>query len=388
MHLIYSRFITKVTRDLGLHKFDEPFQKLLTQGMINKFQPHCPDCNVFLMKVDLKEMKCKICGNTNLIQKSVKMSKSYGNTVDPGEIIDKYGADAARFFILFGASPESGLEWSDEGVNFAHKFLRNFFHLLTTPIKKNRNKSNIRDELIIYNLNKTIKLVTESLNKVALRDGINFIIQFTSEFTKYKEEGVIEKIYNDCREKLTLIFHPIAPHITEEIWELMGKEGYISLNSWSGYDLSILNTENEFKWNLLNNVLNDINSIRLAAKIETIKKAIIIIAENWKFEFYSILMELIEKTKNQGEIMKELMKNEIFKVHSKFVNQITSKILKNIGKFPNDNLSQSDELQFFKQIELVIQKKFNCEVKVLVEHESESKKAIQALPGRPAIIIN
>ncbi|KKM71343.1 hypothetical protein LCGC14_1431580 [marine sediment metagenome] len=387
LHLIYARFFTKVARDLGLHKFDEPFQKLLTQGMINKFQPYCPDCNVFLMKADLKEMRCKICGNTNLIQKSVKMSKSYGNTVDPSEIIDKYGADAARFFILFGASPESGLEWSDEGVNFAHKFLRNFFHLLTTPIKKKRNKSNIRDELIIYNLNKTIKLVTESFNKVALRDGINFIIQFTSDFTKYKEEGVIEKIYNDCREKLTLIFHPIAPHITEEIWELMGKEGYISLNSWSGYDLSILNTENEFKWNLLNNVLNDINSIRLAAKIETIKKAIIIIAENWKFEFYSILMELIEKTKNQGEIMKELMKNEIFKVHSKFVNQITSKILKNIGKFPNDNLSQSDELQFFKQIELVIQKKFNCEVKVLVEHESESKKAIQALPGRPAIVI-
>ncbi|MFW9877372.1 MAG: leucine--tRNA ligase, partial [Candidatus Thorarchaeota archaeon] len=123
LHLIYARFFTKMARDLGLHKFNEPFQKLLTQGMINKAQPYCPDCNIFLMKADLKEMKCRKCGNKDLILRSVKMSKSYGNTVDPGEIIKKYGADAARFFILFGASPESGLEWSDEGVNFANKFV-------------------------------------------------------------------------------------------------------------------------------------------------------------------------------------------------------------------------------------------------------------------------
>ncbi|KKK87084.1 hypothetical protein LCGC14_2756780, partial [marine sediment metagenome] len=163
LHLIYARFFTKVSRDLGLHKFDEPFQRLLTQGMINKTQPFCTNCNVFLMKADLEQMKCRKCGSKDLIQKSVKMSKSYGNTVNPEEIIEKYGADAARFFILFGASPESGLEWSDEIINFAYKFVRNFFHLLTTPIQNKGNKRTIRDELILYNLNKTIKLVTESI---------------------------------------------------------------------------------------------------------------------------------------------------------------------------------------------------------------------------------
>ncbi|KKN22660.1 hypothetical protein LCGC14_0912900 [marine sediment metagenome] len=387
LHLIYARFFTKVSRDLGLHKFDEPFQKLLTQGMINKVQPFCPDCKVFLMKADLKKIKCKICGNTDLIQKSVKMSKSYGNTVDPGEIIDKYGADTARFFILFGASPESGLEWNDEGINFAYKFVRNFFHLLTTPIQNKRDKRTIRDELILYNLNKTVKLVTESITRIAIRDAINYIIQFVSDLTKYKEEGIMKKIYNECREKLLILFHPIVPHVTEEIWEFIRKDKILSLNFWPTYNNDLLNIENEYKWNLLNSIVDDIKKIMLATKIKEIKKTIIITAREWKYKFYSLLMTLIEKTKNQGEIMKELMKDKQLKVHSKFINQTTSKILKNLGKYSKYNVDRSEENQFFNEIKPLIKKRVKCDVEVILESKSEHKKASQALPGRPAVVL-
>ena len=387
LHLIYARFFTKVSRDLGLHKFDEPFQRLLTQGMINKTQPFCTNCKVFLMKADLKKMKCKICGNTDLIEKSVKMSKSYGNTVDPGEIINKYGADAARFFILFGASPESGLEWSDEGVNFAYKFVRNFFHLLTTPIQNKGNKRTIRDELILYNLNKTIKLVTESITRIAIRDAINYIIQFVSVLTKYKEEGIMNKVYEECREKLLILFHPIVPHVTEEVWEFIGYNKFLSLISWPTYNSALLNIENDYKWNLLTNIIDDIKKIKLATKMNEIKKAIIITASEWKYEFYSLLMILIEKTKNQGEIMKELMQNELLKFHSKFVSQTTSKILKNIGKYYKYYIDISEENQFFNEIKPLIKKRFNCNVEVIVEIKSEHKKASQALPGRPAVVL-
>ncbi len=387
LHLIYARFFTKVARDLGLHKFDEPFQKLLTQGMINKAQPYCPDCNIFLMKADLKDMKCRKCGNTDLIQKSVKMSKSYGNTVNPEEIIEKYGADAARFFILFGASPESGLEWSDEGVNFANKFVRNFFYLLITPIQNIRNKRNIRDDLILYNLNKTIKLVTEYINRIAIRAALNYIIQFVSELTKYKEEGVIKEIYEECRVKLLMLFHPFVPHVTEEIWEFIGKDRFLSLNAWPTYNNALLNVENEYKWNLLNNIIDDIKRIKLATKLTDIKKTIIITASDWKYKFYSQLMIFIEKTKNQGEIMKELMKNEHLKVHSKFISQTTTKILKNIGKYSKQYIDTSEEFQFFNEIKPIIEKRFNCEVDIVVEKDSNLRKSSQALPGRPAIVI-
>jgi len=386
MHLIYARFFTKVARDLGLHKFDEPFQSLLTQGMINKTQPYCPNCNVFLMKPDLKQMKCKKCGNTDLIQKSVKMSKSYGNTVDPGEIIEKYGADSARFFILFGASPSSGLEWSDEGVDYAYRFINNVFILLSQPPKL-RKSLTIRDILIQYYLNKTIKEFTENMEKLAIRKAVNNIIQFTSELSKYKNEGVKKEIFNECKEKLVLLLHPIIPHITEEIWENMGKRGYISIAKWPQYDDNLITEEIEYKWKLMHNLMDDINNIKLATKKETLNNVSLIIADQWKFEFYIKLMSLVEETKNQGAIMKKLMEKSEFRKHSNEINKIVNKILKNVGKYQEIKIGQKEEYQFLKDIKSIIESKFECKVNIIFEKDSNDNKATQALPGKPAIII-
>jgi leucyl-tRNA synthetase len=387
MHLLYARFFTKVSRDLGLHKFDEPFQRLLTQGMINKVHPYCPKCNSFAMKAEMHDEKCKQCG-TKYILKSVKMSKSYGNTVDPIEIMNEYGADAARFFILFGASPESGLEWADEGVGFAYKFMKNTFLLLTEAPNKLRRKKTIRDTLIIYNLNKTIKQVTNSLEKIAIRDAVNLIVQFASDFSKYKNEGMIKQIFEECREKLTLLLHPIAPHMSEEIWEIIGKDGYVSLASWPTYDEKLLTDENEFKWKLINNIFDDVNNIKLVMKQEKLNNISIIIANEWKFKFYSTLMSLLDETRNQGELMKKLMKEADLKPHGKDISQHLAKILKNVGKYSKISLSSEDEYQFFQEIKPILSNKYQCSIQVAYETESKEKKANQALPGRPAIILS
>ncbi|MFX1340516.1 MAG: leucine--tRNA ligase [Promethearchaeota archaeon] len=386
MHLLYARFFTKISRDLGLQKADEPFQRLLTQGMINKAHPYCPKCESFAMKAEMHDEKCKQCG-TKYVLKSVKMSKSYGNTVDPIEIMNEYGADGARFFILFGASPESGLEWSEEGVGFAYKFIRNTFILLSEPPENIRKKKTIRDMLIIYNLNKTIKLVTESLEKIAIRDAVNNIIQFTSDLTKYKNEGVIKEIFEECCEKLTLLLHPIAPHMTEEIWEMKGHKNYASLTSWPNYNENLLTIENDFKWKLMNNIGDDINNIKLVMKQEKLAKISIIIAKEWKFKFYDLLMSSLDDTRNQGEIMKKMMKESDLKPYSKSISQITAKILKNVGKYSKISLSSEEEFQFFQEIKPILNKKYQCDIEVLNEKDSKEKKASQALPGRPAIII-
>ncbi|MFX1325567.1 MAG: class I tRNA ligase family protein, partial [Promethearchaeota archaeon] len=380
------RFFTKVTRDLGLHKFDEPFQSLLTQGMINKAQPYCTNCNAFLMEADLQQMKCKKCGNTNLIQKSVKMSKSYGNTVDPGEITKKYGADAARFFILFGASPSSGLEWSEEGVDFAYRFIKNAFSLLIEPPEIMRETLTIRDTLIQYYLNKTIKDFTENMNNIEIRSAVNNVIQFTSEFSKYKSEGVKKEIYKECRKSLVLLLHPIAPHLTEEIWEILGNENYVSLTTWPSFNGKLLTRESDYKWKLMNNILEDIKNIKTVMKNEQLTKISLIIADPWKFNMYSSLMAYLEETKNQGEIMKRLMKNDEFKSHNKLISKIIKRVLKNVGKYPKFSLPSQEEYQFFDEIKPIIKRKYGCDVIITFENESEDQKAALALPGKPAIV--
>jgi len=312
MHLLYARFFTKVARDIGLQSFSEPFQRLLTQGMINKAHPFCPECETFAMKADMHNNKCKRCG-TEYIMKSVKMSKSYGNTVDPIGIMNKYGADAARLFILFGASPKSGLEWSDEGVDFAYRYIKNTFKLLIETPEIIREKKMIRDTLIEYNLNKTIKNVTESLEKISIRDAINELIQFTSELYKYKNEGVNEEIFDKCKKMLALLLHPFVPHMTEEVWEILRKEGFLSLAKWPLYDKKFLTTDNDYKWKLLNKTIESINHIILIIKKEKLEEISIITAADWKFKFMVKLFPLIEKTKDQKEIMNVIMEDKSFK---------------------------------------------------------------------------
>ena len=386
MHLLYARFFTKVTRDLGLHSFDEPFQRLLTQGMINKVHPYCSKCGTFAIKAYMSDEKCNRCGTTYSL-KSVKMSKSLGNTVDPIGIMKEYGADAARFFILFGASPVSGLEWSDDGVDYAFKFIRNTFLMLAEPPENKRSNYTIRDTLIKYILNKTLKDFTENIERIAIRSAVNNIIQFTAELSKYKNEGVHEKVFDECKEKLILMLHPIAPHMTEELWEIMGKKNYVSLNPWPKIDNKVLTKESDYKWKLMNNIIDDISNIKLVLKKDKIEKIKIIIAEVWKLKFYTKLISMLEDTMDSGMIIKKFMQDNDLKQHGKLISQIVKKILKNVGKFSKLVFSADDEYQFFEEIAPIIMKKFDCKVEIIHERDSSEQKATQSLPGKPAIII-
>ena len=386
MHLLYARFFTKVARDIGLQSSNEPFQRLLTQGMVNKVHPFCPECETFAMKAEMHNKKCKRCG-TVFILKSVKMSKSFGNTVDPIGIMNKYGADAARLFILFGASPKSGLEWSDEGVDFAYKYVKNTFKLLVESPEIIREKKMIKDTLIEYNLNKTMKNVTEALEKISIRDAINEIIQFTSELSKYKKEGVNEEIFNKCKKNMALLLHPFVPHMTEEVWEILRKDGFLSLAKWPLYDQKFLTVENDYKWKLLNNTIDSINQIILIIKKEKLEQISLITAADWKYKFMSKLLPLIEKTKDQKEIISILMEDNSLRTQGKFISQTIGKVLKNLGKYTKSPLSSLDEYDFFIQIKPIFEKKYNCKVSVKSENDSQEKKAAQTLPGKPGIVI-
>lgn len=387
MHLIYARFFTKVARDLGLHSHNEPFQRLLTQGMINKPTLFCENCNRFLLRAELADKKCKMCGNADLIMKSVKMSKSYGNTVSPEEVIEQYGADSARFFILFGASPAKGLEWSDQGVGFAHKFISGLWNLFSEPVEKIRSERNLNDDLIEYQLYKTIKSVTEYMNKIAIRDAINEIILLVSNLRVYKKNGVVEELYKESQEKLLLLLHPFIPHITEELWERFGHKDFLSVTPWPSYNKTLLTEENNYKWNLMNNTIDDTKNIMQILKDQKISIIKVVIASEWKYKLFSILIPLTEKTRNQAEIMKTIMQDEDFKKYGKQINQIISNVLKNLGSYSKTVLTAKKELNFFNDVKPTFQDKFRCRIEIYPEDQIKHSKTGQALPGKPVLIL-
>ena len=216
LHLMYARFFQMALYDLGLVTDEEPFRNLLTQGMVNK---------------DGK-----------------KMSKSLGNVVSPAEILEKYGADTARLFILFAAPPEKELDWSDAGVEGSFRFLNRVYRLVYETVQKYGFKTtefeirNDNDKQLNYMANYAVKKVSDDAGgRFQFNTAISTIMEFVNELYRYKElPDVNEGLINACIEKLVLILSPFTPHVCEEMWEYLGHTGSLYNVGWPEYDESAL----------------------------------------------------------------------------------------------------------------------------------------------------
>ena len=216
LHLMYARFFQMALYDLGLVTDEEPFKNLLTQGMVNK---------------DGK-----------------KMSKSLGNVVSPAEILEKYGADTARLFILFAAPPEKELDWSDAGVEGSFRFLNRVYRLVYETVQKYGFKTtdfeirNDNDKQLNYMANYAVKKVSDDASgRFQFNTAISTIMEFVNELYRYKElPDVNEGLINACIEKLVLILSPFTPHVCEEMWEYLGHTGSLYNVGWPAYDESAL----------------------------------------------------------------------------------------------------------------------------------------------------
>ncbi|MFO7152263.1 MAG: leucine--tRNA ligase [Bacillota bacterium] len=203
LHLMYSRFFNKVMRDAGLVHVDEPFTNLLTQGMV--------------------------------LKDGAKMSKSLGNIVSPEDIIEKYGADTARLFILFAAPPEKDLEWSDQGVEGCFRFLQRVWRLVEelTPMMDVPSGDEKADREVRRLVHKTIKKVTDDIEgRFNFNTAISAIMEMVNGLNSSKGKPVSGKVIREAVETLLLLLAPFAPHITEELWERLGHETSIHLMSW------------------------------------------------------------------------------------------------------------------------------------------------------------
>lgn len=216
LHLMYARFFQMALYDLGYTTCEEPFKNLLTQGMV--------------------------------IKDGAKMSKSLGNVVSPETIIEKYGADTARLFILFAAPPERELDWSDAGVEGSFRFLNRVYRLvyeladLTNNVSSDVKIENEEDKKLAFFLNKAVKKVGEDISKrFNFNTAISSIMELVNAMYKQKElENPNLPLLKEALEKLILILSPFAPHICEELWQAVGNTESVYNASWPTFDASAL----------------------------------------------------------------------------------------------------------------------------------------------------
>jgi leucyl-tRNA synthetase len=256
LHLLYSRFYTKVLRDMAYLTIDEPFTNLLTQGMVCKETFKCQE-HGYLFPEEVEEGRCTYCGKEAQIGGSVKMSKSTKNVIDPQKLVDRYGADTVRMFCLFASPPERDLEWSDEGVEGAWRFLNRVWRLV---VENSQTLSNAQPYDAIQSLSpdlqnihrkkhQTIKKVTEDIEDrfhfntaiSAVMELFNMVHQFISNGKEISELAF--SVIKEAVDTMVILLHPVVPHITEELWRTLGHSDSLAIVSWPQYREEALKKE-------------------------------------------------------------------------------------------------------------------------------------------------
>jgi leucyl-tRNA synthetase len=264
LHLLYARFFTKVLRDMGYMHTDEPFLNLLTQGMV--------------------------------IKDGAKMSKSKGNVVDPDEMIEAYGADTVRLFCLFAAPPEKDLEWSDQGVEGSSRFLSRIWRLVADHREHLKGAAAYegREELpkLLADLHRkthqTIKKVTEDIgDRFHFNTAIAAVMELVNQMYQMLEspsrDALFWPVMKNAVEAMILLISPIVPHITEELWHVLGHSKSILKAPWPKWNEDALRAEEVLIVVQVNGKLRSRITVSVDATEEQLQEAAVLNAKTQEF---------------------------------------------------------------------------------------------------------
>lgn len=269
LHLLYARFMHKALRDLGLVNTSEPFNNLLTQGMVLANTYYKLDANgkrIWYHPNNIKlshNAKGEIIGAINKnTQETVicggmeKMSKSKNNGVDPEQIIAKYGADTARLFMMFAAPPESSLEWSDQGIEGSYRFIKKLWRIVYEHINQNLQLVNYQfsdlspeQKKLALQLNQAITKVTNDMaNRKQFNTAISTIMELLNNYAKVA--FIDEHGYSFARELLqsvVIMLSPIIPHVCEQLWQELKSGSNLFEQNWPSVNMNDIELDQEIK---------------------------------------------------------------------------------------------------------------------------------------------
>jgi len=240
LHLLYARFFTKALRDNDLFEIDEPFKKLLTQGMVQAAAYKNNKTGKYVSPSDITDLSNPTdpIDNSKLEVLFEKMSKSKYNGIDPESVIKKYGADTARMFILFKAPPEKDLEWGDTDVEGQFRFLSRIWKLYINCAKDINSKSNShpdKEKSLIKSMNIAIKEISNDISNNQFNTAISELMKFYNSLSNSINE-VNNNLKIDVLKTFCILLAPFAPHIAEEIWHLIGFKKSVHLEQWPSFN--------------------------------------------------------------------------------------------------------------------------------------------------------
>ncbi len=355
LHLLYARFICRVLRDVKLIDISEPFKRLLGQGMV--------------------------------IKDGAKMSKSKGNVVEPKPIVNKYGPDTARFFILFAALPEKELDWSDTGVEGVYRFINRLYTLVEEPLPKQLKSIELtsEDRYILSRVTRLISKATKHTERYEFSLALTELMNFANELLIYKKQNSNNSVLGYCIRKLCLMLAPYIPHTAEELWHRVGEKELIAKKAWPKPESKWLDEEAEAAHELKERVKEDIKAISELVKLKKISRIKLFVAADWKFKAYILLKGL--KVEQLGNAMSQLMKHKELKQFGKDLSKLVQKVVQKPATLQAVVLDKDSELKALSELAEQFQKELGCKAEIIIEEEAKEEKARNALPGKPAILL-
>ena len=398
MHLIYARFWTKTLRDIGLHSNDEPFNELLCQGMVNKAAPWCESCSITL-SVDHVGMPCPQCGDA-LAMRSAKMSKSLGNTVSPEDMIEKYGADTVRLFILFAANPTAGMDWSDTALEANYRVM---LQLRTMPeIMLNWGSDALPiDDWLVARLKQRVAEFSQAMDSYDLRRAVEIShYELIKDVNWYSRRGGNNSaIGRLVLESWTYLISVSTPHLAEEWGRCLSLEEMVSASEMSG--IKPVSKDEEYILDyefIMRAVLENSRKVMSIAEKHLdgqAQKLTLIISPEWKNQLSRAAIKYLNDGGNVKQFIQELKQMDF--VNDENMGQILSywnkKMLSQVFKWDDKSksliLDNIDEVKVLKERASFIAKELDLnEIEVIraEDYQGEDGRENSSLPLSPSII--
>ena len=398
MHLIYARFWTKALRDIGLHSIDEPFNELLCQGMVNKAAPWCESCSITL-SVDHVGMPCPQCGDV-LAMRSAKMSKSLGNTVSPEDMIEKYGADTVRLFILFAANPTAGMDWSDTALEANYRVMLQLRTMPETILNWGSDASPI-DDWLVARLKQRVAEFSEAMDIYDLRRAVEIShYELIKDINWYvRRGGNNAAIGRLVLESWTYLISVSTPHLAEEWGRCLSLKEMVSASEMG--DIKPVSEDEETVLNheyIMRVVLENSRKVMSIAEKHLdgqAQKLTLIVSPEWKNQLSRAAINYLNDGGNVKQFIQQLKQMDF--VNDENMGQILSywnkKMLSQVFKWDDKSksliLDNIDEAEVLLERASFIAKELDLnEIEVIraEDYQGEDGRENSSLPLSPSII--